>query len=147
MTPPSTEEEIYIPETKKGVPFRWVALFFLVPATVMTVSLYIVLQNNMRHKSKETLSPAAIEARTMEDASRLYINQCASCHGGQGQGLQGLGISLQQNRLSEKELERVISEGRPVLGMPSFGDRFRPEDIAIMAKYIQGFRETPVPAK
>ena len=140
MTGPTIEEEIYTPEIKKGTPFRWVALFFLLPATVMTLSLYVILQQNMRHKSNDTASPAGMVSRTMEDASRLYINQCASCHGGQGQGLKGLGISLQTSTLSEAESERVISEGRPVLGMPSFGDRFRPEDIAIMARYIQGFR-------
>ena len=140
MTRPTMKEETYIPEIKKGVPFRWVALFFLVPATIMTVSLYLILQHNTRHKSDDMASPAAIESRTMEDASRLYINQCASCHGGQGQGLQGLGISLQISMLSDVDSERVISEGRPALGMPSFGKRFRPEDIAIMAKYIKGFR-------
>ncbi len=138
---PTTEKEN--DNIKKGVPFRWVALCFLIPAIVMTTALYVILQRNMRHKSEEPLSTAAVEARTMEDASRLYINQCASCHGGQGQGLPGLGISLQQSVLSESEAAAVIVSGRPAIGMPSFGEKFRPEDIAIMARYIQGFKKNP----
>lgn len=123
------------------ISFRTLSVFFLIPMGVMVIGLYIVLKHNMRPVSKgsETVSS---EVRLMEDAERLYINQCASCHGGAGQGLKGMGISLQESRLSQDQLAQVIHEGRPLLGMPSFGDRFRPEDISVLAAYVKQFQKS-----
>lgn len=142
MTAPiNDEDEIYIPDTKKRVPFHWVAIVFVIPAAIMLFSLYTVLENNVRRQSDDKFTPVAVEDRSMEDAGRLYINQCASCHGGKGQGLPSLGISLQNSVLSPADIQRVIQEGRVELGMPAFGQRFRPEDIAVMAKYVDTFKK------
>jgi len=140
MIEPNIDEE-YVPDTKKRVPFHWVALVFVIPAAIMLFSLHSVLEKNIRRQSDETLTPAALEDRSMEDASRLYINQCASCHGGKGQGLPGLGISLQNSVLSPEAIEIVIKEGRAMVGMPAFGQRFRPEDITMMASYVDTFKK------
>jgi mono/diheme cytochrome c family protein len=140
-TPINDDEDVYIPDTQKRVAFHWVAIVFVIPAAIMLFSLYMVLESNIRRQSDETLTPAALEDRSMEDASRLYINQCASCHGGKGQGLPGLGISLQNSVLSPEAIQIVIKEGRAMVGMPAFGQRFRPEDIAVMANYVDMFKK------
>jgi mono/diheme cytochrome c family protein len=140
MIDPNIDEE-YVPNTNKRVAFRWIAIVFIIPAAIMLFSLYTVLESNIRRQSDENLTPAALEDRSMEDASRLYINQCASCHGGKGQGLTGLGISLQNSTLPPEGLEKVITEGRAMIGMPAFGQRFRQEDIVMLAKYIDMFKQ------
>jgi hypothetical protein len=70
MIDPNIDEE-YIPNTKNRVAFRWIALVFIIPAAMMLFSLYTVLESNIRRQSDETLTPAALEDRSMEDASRL----------------------------------------------------------------------------
>jgi mono/diheme cytochrome c family protein len=72
-----------------------------------------------------------------QDASALYAERCASCHGADRLG--GTGPALIPETLGRTlgpKLETVIAEGRPATQMAGFGDALAPEEIAALAAYV-----------
>lgn len=86
----------------------------------------------------------------MELGARVYSDHCASCHGDQGQGVQGLYPPLAGNprvaRDPATNLIRIIQEGgfgpataghpRP-FGMPPFGHVLQPQEVAAVATFVR----------
>lgn len=79
-------------------------------------------------------SPPAASATAGAD---LYRQNCQACHGDQGQGVKGLGISLvNESGEEEGELRQVILNGRKK--MPAFKDKLTDEQVtAIIARLRQ----------
>lgn len=89
------------------------------------------------------LLAAATPAFAAEDASRLFAEHCAACHGGDRLGAIGPAL-LPENlgRLRKTEAEKVIAEGRIATQMPGHADKLTPEQIKALAEYVY----TPLPA-
>ena len=72
------------------------------------------------------------------DGAALYASRCASCHGDDGTG--GFAPQLGEGRIvevfpDEADQVEVVTAGRG--GMPAFGDRLSPEEIAAIVAYTR----------
>jgi len=71
-------------------------------------------------------TPSSNARKTSTDAvsgKRAYSARCANCHGLDGRGGErgpNIATSPRAQRLSEKQLTNVITDGRPASGMPAF---------------------------
>ncbi|HEU5295069.1 MAG TPA: cytochrome D1 domain-containing protein [Burkholderiaceae bacterium] len=77
--------------------------------------------------------PAAVAS----DASLLYQQHCAACHGTQRTG--GMGPALlpeSLERLRKPDALKVITSGRTATQMPPFGDKLKADDVAALAQWI-----------
>ena len=90
-----------------------------------------------------TLLALMTEGGAEPDASLLYAEHCASCHGAERLGGQGPAL-LPENlgRLMGARLFSVIADGRPATQMPAFADKLGKPDIDALAKYVS----TPLPS-
>ena len=73
-------------------------------------------------------------------ARRVYLNNCARCHGADGKGQTELGRindtpDLTQKRTSQKRAISVIMHGTD--SMPAFGKKLSRAEIASVAAYIR----------
>jgi nitrite reductase (NO-forming) / hydroxylamine reductase len=93
-------------------------------------------------------SPALAEAPTLskEDYDRanlLYFQQCAGCHGVLRKGATGVNLEPENTlRLGQRRLERIITHGTEG-GMNNFDIMYTPEEISLLATYIQ--MDVPAP--
>jgi putative heme-binding domain-containing protein len=73
----------------------------------------------------------------IETGSRLYGSQCALCHGPNGDVVSGINLRRQQFRrpLSDDDLRKVITGGKPDAGMPPF--RFQPSELDGVVAFIR----------
>jgi len=65
---------------------------------------------------------------------------CITCHMGDGRGGQnegGYGADLRVTKLTEKEVEQIIANGRAGKGMPAFKGLIDDETLGMLAKYIK----------
>jgi len=86
-----------------------------------------------------------------EQAKSMYFQRCAGCHGVLRAGATGKNLEPKPNKakkskgtlkLGTKRLAKIISQGTEG-GMNNFDDIFSPEEIDLLARYIQ--MEPPVP--
>ncbi len=112
--------------------FYWLLAFLLVvPFSLVTVS------------SSEA-TPKLSKAE-MEKAKKIYFNYCGGCHGSLRRGATGPNITpegLKKRKRTPEVIKTIITFGTPG-GMPSWKDRLKPEEIALMVKYLQV--EPPAP--
>lgn len=76
----------------------------------------------------------------IEAGSRLYANQCALCHGPNGDGINGVDLrrGVFRRSVSDDDLGRVITTGIAAAGMPSF--KFQATELnAVLAFIRAGF--------
>ncbi len=106
-------------------------------------------------------SPRYSEARLVGDPSigkPLYLQQCAKCHGANGQsGGVGTGVTLSRKRdfpvipaaiansgflasAPDAMLQAIIEQGRADGGMPSFRGVLSPSDIRHVVAYVRSLR-------
>jgi mono/diheme cytochrome c family protein len=71
----------------------------------------------------------------VEAAEKIYIEQCAPCHGTDGEG--GHAPSLQTSSLSEGERVGIIRDGQA--GMPAFGPTLSQEEIQAVSEFSGAF--------
>jgi mono/diheme cytochrome c family protein len=94
--------------------------------------------------------PLSAEEPKMRQGDAIYYNQCAACHGGQGQGIVGLFPRLAGAPVVQQEqatsLMRVVLEGSRAVGtagaptnpaMPSFAWKLSDNEIAAVLTYIR----------
>jgi cytochrome c oxidase cbb3-type subunit III len=84
----------------------------------------------------------------IEAGSRLYVNQCALCHGPNGDGINGVDLrrGVFRRSVSDDDLARVITTGISAAGMPGF--RFQPAELTAVLAFIRaGFDPTGIPVK
>jgi nitrite reductase (NO-forming) / hydroxylamine reductase len=86
---------------------------------------------------------ASLSKEQFERANLLYFQQCAGCHGVLRKGATGKSLLPEDmQRLGQQRLQRIIALGTEG-GMNNFDKIYSPEDIALLATYIQ--LEPPVP--
>lgn len=83
-----------------------------------------------------TQRPATTIAGDLQLGERVFARNCASCHGGGGDG--GMGPKLADGRVVERypdprEHREVVVEGRGA--MPAWGDRLTDEEIDAVVRY------------
>ena len=83
------------------------------------------------------------------DGQKLYITNCASCHGTDGKGRTPAGKKLgardlTQSKLTDAEIEKQIvvgtSDAKGNSRMPSFKTVLQPEDITPLVAYVNTLR-------
>jgi nitrite reductase (NO-forming)/hydroxylamine reductase len=86
--------------------------------------------------------PSLSEA-DFEKAKTLYFQRCAGCHGVLRKGATGKNLEPKNTKKKgQKRLEKILTYGTEG-GMNNFNDIFTPEEITMMATYIQ--LDPPVP--
>ena len=84
-----------------------------------------------------------LDAESFERAKLLYFQQCAGCHGVLRKGATGKSLLPEETReLGQTRLERIIAYGTEG-GMNNFDMMYTPEEISLLATYIQ--MEPPIP--
>lgn len=74
---------------------------------------------------------------------KLYINNCARCHGADGKSMTNLGQELDApdistssvKGMSAAKMSRIISKGDG--SMPAFGKKLKPAQIASIVRYVK----------
>ena len=76
-------------------------------------------------------------SEAIETGSRVYVAQCALCHGPSGDGVDGVNLRTGQFRNvgSDEDLRRVITEGVGGGRMPAFD--LRPDELDGLVAYIR----------
>jgi mono/diheme cytochrome c family protein len=82
--------------------------------------------------------PDAVAAAGGVDGAAIFGQRCAGCHGGDGSG--GIGPRLAGGRVvadfpEPQDQIAVVSNGRG--GMPAFGERLKPEEVAAVVEYTR----------
>jgi len=84
-----------------------------------------------------------LDKEQFDRANLLYFQQCAGCHGVLRKGATGKNLEPENMlKLGQQRLERIISLGTEG-GMNNFDIMYSPEEIALLATYIQ--MTPPVP--
>ena len=84
-----------------------------------------------------SLLTSVVNAESGNDATALYQQHCASCHGADRLG--GMGPALlpeNLSRLRKKAALRVIQRGKAATQMPGFADALAAEQIQLLVDYI-----------
>lgn len=83
----------------------------------------------------------------LDGGKTIYVNNCAACHGQQGEG--GVGPNFADNHYIHggdiKDIFKVIKYGVPEKGMISWKSQLRPVDMQQVASYILSLRGTNPP--
>lgn len=88
-------------------------------------------------------SQPTLEKEQFDRATLLYFQQCAGCHGVLRKGSTGSNLEPENMlKLGQQRLERIIALGTEG-GMNNFDKIYSPEDISLLATYIQ--MTPPVP--
>ncbi len=97
-------------------------------------------QQLAEQKPPQAALPAAVAAKPAAaavDAARLYAENCAMCHGAQGEG--GIGPALNTAGYNygrdKDEVILSIAGGRPG-GMPGFENRFSKAETEAVAEFV-----------
>lgn len=117
----------------------------LLAGSLMTMALTVV--------SLRAASPAA---PTTDAGRRLYEQHCLECHGPQGRGdgvkaaflspRPGNLISAATSAKSDKDLLKIIDQGRPRTAMPAWKDRLSGEEQREVLRYIRSLVHFHQPA-
>lgn len=82
------------------------------------------------------MPPDGLSAQQIEVVEKLFSDNCARCHGVNGQGAVGVFAPALTGALTGSQISRVISQGG--VEMPSFEARLTSDDIALLTRFILG---------
>ena len=73
----------------------------------------------------------------IEYGARLFVEQCAACHGENGDGVAGVDLKSGKfkNAVTDPQLRTVITNGFPATGMPAFA--FTPSELTGIIELIR----------
>ncbi len=102
------------------------------------------------------LPPYSAELGDTERGESVFAQDCASCHGSEGEGVKGKAGSVVDpsylSLVSNQYLRTVVIAGRPELGMPGFreyvaGKPMTSEEISDVVAWLSSRRQGPVPGQ
>ncbi len=101
------------------------------------VVVFVVLLFTNDPTPPPAATPEAVAAAGADGAA-IFGQRCAGCHGGDGSG--GIGPRLAGGRVvadfpDPQDQIAVVTNGRG--GMPAFGERLTPEEIAAVVDYTR----------
>jgi cytochrome c oxidase cbb3-type subunit 3 len=142
-----------IEEYDNPLPDWWVGLFWVTIAWALAYSVHYHL---IAHRSPEkalaaemadarqrwptagTTATVALDHESIEQGEKIYLANCASCHGPTLGG--GIGPSLVDSTWihggSPEAIVKTITEGVPAKGMLTWGPILGPEKIGRVAAYV-----------
>ena len=95
----------------------------LVSTLVLAGLLLVVL---VREPARMAASQEEFRLKDVEHGGELFAEDCAMCHGAEGQGLPRIGSVLNSKTLltsvDDAALHDATRDGRPNSGMPAFGE-------------------------
>ena len=102
------------------------------------VVVFVVLLFTNDPTPPPAANPEVVAAAGGVDGAAVFGQRCAGCHGGDGSG--GIGPRLAGGRVvanfpDPQEQIAVVTNGRG--GMPAFGERLTPEEIAAVVDYTR----------
>jgi mono/diheme cytochrome c family protein len=102
------------------------------------VVVFVVLLFTNDPTPPPAVHPDAVAAAGGVDGAAIFGQRCAGCHGGDGSG--GIGPRLAGGRVivdfpEPQDQIAVVSNGRG--GMPAFGERLKPEEVAAVVEYTR----------
>jgi cytochrome c oxidase cbb3-type subunit 3 len=105
---------------------------------------YLASQANAIDESNVTLLE---DEASLASGKTIYLNNCAACHGQQGEG--GVGPNMADDYYihggAVADLFKVIKYGVPEKGMISWKSQLRPKDMQQVASYMLTLRGTNPP--
>ena len=110
----------------------------------LTVVVVIVLGGILAVWANKTPIVTSFETPVVNEstvtAPKLYVSNCARCHGADGKGQTALGQSLDApdltaSNMSAARIKTIISKGNG--SMPAFGKKLKAADIATLANYVR----------
>ncbi len=78
-----------------------------------------------------------------EDASALFKQRCATCHGPDGKGQTKMGQVMKVKDLTgiaatEAEIQKTIADGKPGTKMQGYRGKISDAEIKALAAYVKG---------
>jgi len=91
----------------------------------------------------QTQQSSAVHASSSTPGRKEFLSTCSGCHGLDGKGgdrAPGIASGSDAAKLSEAELKRIVTQGIPGAGMPSFSFLGQPELTSILGylRVLQG---------
>lgn len=90
------------------------------------------------------LSIAAIPLKAQQNGGQqLFVSMCAGCHGLDAKGGEhapNIATAGRVQKLSDSELTRIVHDGIPAAGMPSFGSALKNDQIAAVVSYLRALQ-------
>lgn len=115
-------------------------------AAEKAVAEYRASQSDLVNESTVTLLE---DANSLSAGEATYKSLCVSCHGPEGQGMQGLGPNFTDDAwlhgCTIKDVFSTVKYGVPQTAMVSWQSQLRPADIQKVASYILSLRGTNPP--
>ncbi len=97
--------------------------------------------------TEDSLRALVKDKAAMAAGHDLFASRCAPCHGAQGQGIIGPNLTddywLHGNKLTD--ILKVISDGVPDKGMPTWKTALKPQELNTMAAYVWSLHDTHPP--
>jgi cytochrome c oxidase cbb3-type subunit III len=99
---------------------------------------------------EESLGRLMHDPLMMKDASQTFRTRCVQCHADRGQG--NIGPNLTDDAwiygsATLMDFYEIVSNGRPLKGMPTWSKVLRPVELAQVAAYVGTLRNTNVPGR
>lgn len=95
--------------------------------------------------TEDSLAKLAADGAMMTDTSKLFVKNCAQCHGNGGEGLIGPNLTdgyWLNGDASLLSLHKIIGDGVLAKGMPAWNRQLRPIEVAKLAAYVGTLRNT-----
>ncbi len=129
---------------KTGFPISWKA-FPIVSWLLATAAIVLSAQDKPAANSSETNAARRTAAKT------TFESVCASCHGLDARGGErGPDLASRPDvvRKTDAELVKILADGKPTEGMPSFAS-YGPARLSTLVAYLRSLqgrrKETPLP--
>jgi mono/diheme cytochrome c family protein len=123
---------------------RYLIVGLILTAIIMVaIGLYVILESPQRAEAAEESSKEAVS-----EGRKIYQEQCATCHGTQGEG--GVGLPLNDKKLLQSTVDDVLSSiirsGVPQTQMPAwsvaYGGPLTDQDIRNVVSFIRSWEPT-----
>jgi cytochrome c oxidase cbb3-type subunit 3 len=104
----------------------------------------------------DNLPPYSAALGEVERGESVFAQDCASCHGSDGEGVKGKAGSVVDpaylSLVSDQYLRTIVIAGRTDLGMPGFrdyvaGKPMTPEEISDVVAWLSSRRQGPIPGQ
>ena len=100
--------------------------------------------------TEEGLTRLMNDPMLMRDARTVFVARCVQCHADHGQG--NIGPNLTDDYWINgggklEDLYEIVSNGRTLKGMPNWGQKLRPLELAQVVAYVGTLRHTNLPGR
>jgi cytochrome c oxidase cbb3-type subunit III len=90
----------------------------------------------------QEIVPESADSESVVEGKRIFSTTCAACHGLDGRGGErgpDIAARLEVQRLSDQDLLRIVQDGKPGTGMPSFGS-LGGSRVEVVVRYLRNLQ-------